>query len=105
DDWTRRHEVYRLFRRAVESAADRGFRRQPGETPLEFGAGASRSLAAPVLDDVAGAFDRARYGRHYPGDDALRGMRTRLEEWEQASPIGEERGPATVAYAGRERPD
>src|SRR5690606_7737188 len=56
-DWTRAHDVYRLFARAVRSAGERGFRRRQGETPLEFAAAGARVLEAPVFTEIGAEFD------------------------------------------------
>ena len=83
--WMRRHPIYRLFGRAVVTAEDRGVRRRPGETPLEFASSARTRLGAP-LSPIATAFDAARYGRHYPADDEVGDLDRALTEWERAHP-------------------
>ncbi|MPZ99606.1 MAG: DUF4129 domain-containing protein [Dehalococcoidia bacterium] len=89
-DWTRAHQVYRLFARIVRVSDDRGFRRQAGETPLEFAAAGARVLEAPVFTEIAAEFDRARYGRHFPDAARLEPLARALAEWEQAHPATEE---------------
>ncbi len=89
-NWMRRHRVYRLYGRTVVDAEERGFRRRPGETPLEFSAVAGRVLDAPFFDEIAAEFDRARYGRHYPDDEWTVPMERELVQWEIEHPITEE---------------
>ena len=88
-EWMQRHRIYRLYGRTVVDSHERGFRLMPGETPLEFAARSSRALAAP-FEAVGRAFDRARYGRHYPADDEVRGMETDVQRWEAETPATDE---------------
>ena len=88
-DWQDRHAVYRLFGRVVGDSGERGFPRRQGETPLEFGALAGRTLDAEAFGDIAGAFDRARYGRHYPDEDEVASLERSLAAWEQEHPATE----------------
>ena len=88
--WLDRHAVYRLFARAVNDAGDRGFRRRPGETPIEFGTVAARALDAPPFPRIAAEFDRARYGRHYPDEGQVAVLERDLREWERTHPATEE---------------
>ncbi len=90
DDWLKRHAIYRLYARAARAAEDRGFHYLIGETPLEFGSRAERAMDAPPYPPIGLAFDRARYGRHYPEDGAVRSMEAALGSWEAATPPTEE---------------
>ena len=90
ENWTDRHAVYRLFGRVVGDSDERGFPRRTGETPLEFASIAGRTLDAPAFGGIAEAFDRARYGRHYDGDDEVRELEQALNSWEQTHPATEE---------------
>jgi hypothetical protein len=90
DDWLKRHAIYRLYARAARAAEDRGFRYLPGETPMEFASRADRAMSAPPYPPIGLAFDRARYGRHYPEDGAVRSMEAALGSWEAATPPTEE---------------
>ncbi|MCH7957772.1 MAG: DNA polymerase III subunit gamma/tau [Proteobacteria bacterium] len=90
ENWTDRHAVYRLFGRVVGDSDERGFPRRTGETPLEFASIAGRTLDAPAFGGIAEAFDRARYGRHYAGDDEVRELEQALNSWEQTHPATEE---------------
>ena len=99
--WLDRHAVYRLFARAVNGAEDRGFRRRPGETPLEFAVAAERVLDASLFPGIAAEFDRARYGRHYATDEELQPLDRALGEWERAHPATDELRRAV----SREAPD
>ena len=85
-NWTDRHAVYRLFGRVVGDSDERGFPRRAGETPLEFASIAGRTLDAPEFDSIAEAFDRARYGRHYAGDDEVSALEEALNNWEETHP-------------------
>ena len=86
-NWTDRHAVYRLFGRVVGDSDERGFPRRAGETPLEFATVAGRTLdATAAFGDIADAFDRARYGRHYGGDDEMSALEGALSRWEQTHP-------------------
>lgn len=89
-NWMRRHRVYRLYGRTVVDAEERGFRRRPGETPIEFSAVAGRVLDAALFNEIATEFDRARYGRHYPDDEWTVPMEQQLVEWETEHPVTEE---------------
>lgn len=89
-NWMSRHRVYRLYGRTVVDAEERGFRRRPGETPLEFSAVAGRVLDAPLFTEIATEFDRARYGRHYPDDEWTVPMERELVQWEVEHPVTEE---------------
>ncbi len=89
-NWMRRHRVYRLYGRTVVDAEERGFRRRPGETPLEFSAVAGRVLDAPIFNEIAAEFDRARYGRHYPDDEWTVPMEQELVQWEIEHPVTED---------------
>lgn len=93
DPWLDRHAVYRLFARTVTDSEQRGFPRRPGETPMEFGAAAGRTLESAAIPAVAVAFDRARYGRRYPAEEELGPLTVALEEWEQAHPVSESAEP------------
>jgi len=86
DRWLTRHEVYRLFGRAVSVAHERGLAILPTETPEEFGRAAHRHLGADPVVDAALMFERARYGRHFaPSDDVAR-TSSALAAWDQANP-------------------
>jgi hypothetical protein len=84
-EWMARHPIYRLYGRVVNDSHARGFRALPGETPLEFSARASHAMSAP-FEPVGAAFDRARYGRHYPAEDQVREMQTAVAHWEREMP-------------------
>lgn len=88
--WLDRHAIYRLFARSVNDAEDRGFRRRPGETPLEFAAVAEPALDAAPLPAIAAEFDRVRYGRHQTTDHQLRLLDGALSEWERTHPATDE---------------
>ena len=90
DDWLRLHAIYRLFARAAKGAEERGFRYLPGETPLEFAHRADRAMDGQPFPPISLAFDRARYGRHYPEDGQVRAMEAALASWEAATPPTEE---------------
>lgn len=90
DEWLRLHAIYRLYARAARAAEDRGFRYLPGETPIEFAGRADRAMQAPPYPPIGLAFDRARYGRHFPEDGAVRSMEAALASWEAATPPTEE---------------
>ncbi len=89
DAWMARHPVYRLYGRTLASADERGFAVMAGETPIEFSERAQQALAAP-FPDVGRAFDRARYGRHFPADEDVNAMERRVAEWERATPATRE---------------
>ncbi|MSQ41545.1 MAG: DUF4129 domain-containing protein [Dehalococcoidia bacterium] len=99
--WLDRHAVYRLFARAVVDAEDRGVLRAPGDTPLQFAAMAAPALQAPMMQEIAEQFDRARYGRHYPSAEALAPLERALGEWEQAHPAPEAVGEPQLERAER----
>ena len=84
--WLHRHAIYRLYARLVGAAEERGFRRRPGETPLEFARAATGPLDAALFNEIAAQFDRARYGRHFPDDQAVGPLDRSLSEWEAAHP-------------------
>lgn len=88
--WADRHSIYRLFTRMEDQSEERSFGRRPGETPIEFGAVAGRALDASAFPPIVEAFDRARYGRHYPTDEELRPLGDALDEWERAHPATDE---------------
>jgi hypothetical protein len=83
-DWLRRHAVYRLYARLVADAGERGVERGQGDTPIEFAQRAGALLNAPVFEPIGLAFDRARYGRHYPSREAVDSLERSLRQWEQA---------------------
>lgn len=84
--WLHRHAIYRLYARIVGAAEERGFRRRPGETPLEFARAATRPLDAELFNEIASQFDRARYGRHFAEDESVRPLDRALTAWEAAHP-------------------
>ncbi|MDP6605869.1 MAG: DUF4129 domain-containing protein, partial [Dehalococcoidia bacterium] len=86
DPWLHRQPIYRVFARAVTAAGDRGFRRRPGETPLEFASAAAGPLDAQLFTEIAEEFDRARYGRHFPDADRVHPLDRSLSEWEESHP-------------------
>ena len=90
DDWIRRQPIYRLYARAARAGEERGFRYLLGETPIEFVARADRAMDAPPYPPIGLAFDRARYGRHYPEDGQVRSLEAALAAWESATPPTEE---------------
>src|SRR5690606_12925266 len=87
--WMERHPVYRLYARVLSSTSERGFRAMDGETPIEFSERASATLSAPFVD-VGRAFDRARYGRHFPSNDDVGAMEQRVAQWEREMPATRE---------------
>ncbi len=89
-DWMREQPIYRLYGRAVHEAERRGFRYLPGETPLEFADRAARLIPAPPYDEIGDAFDRARYGRHFPSTEEVRALEGDLQRWEGETPPTEE---------------
>jgi hypothetical protein len=86
EPWLHRHPIYRLYARVVTAAGDRGFRRRPGETPLEFAKAAAGPLDARLFGEIADEFDRARYGRHFPDADRVDPLDRSLSEWEETHP-------------------
>jgi len=90
DEWLRLHAIYRLFARTANGAEERGFRYLPGETPLEFARRADRAMGAAPFPPIALAFDRARYGRHFPEDGQVQSLQAALASWEAATPPSEE---------------
>lgn len=90
DDWLRLQPIYRLYARAAMAAEDRGYRYLGGETPIEFVTRAERVLEAPPYPPIGLAFDRARYGRHFPEDGQVRSLDAALSAWEAATPPTEE---------------
>lgn len=90
DGWFARHAAYRLFGRALRSAHERGLAMLPAETPAEFGAAAVSHLSAQPVADAARLFERARYGRHFPTEEELRGVGAALDRWEREHPATEE---------------
>lgn len=130
-DWLRAHPIYRLYARLVSVGQVRGVPRWPGATAIEYATIAAArlrdapslasavSVPAPVppFTPIAEAFDRARYGRHYPSDADVDRLAAALAAWEQAYPPGtitpppddradSMRGPRDprVPLAPRERP-
>ena len=89
-DWLSANRAYRLFGRMQLDSHARGLDRAAAQTAIEFGAEASRRLDAPPFPDIASTFDRLRYGRHEPPDEALARLEGRLSEWELAHPLSEE---------------
>jgi hypothetical protein len=87
--WMAQHPVYRLYGRALADADARGFHALNGETPIEFADRASRTLSAP-FSDIGRAFDRARYGRHFPRLEEVREMEERVAHWELEVPATHE---------------
>lgn len=88
-EWVQAQPIYQLFARTVRDADDRGLRRLPGETPAEFGEVAARILEGPALAMVGSAFDRARYGRHFPARAEVAALEQDVAAWEQAQPATE----------------
>jgi hypothetical protein len=70
----------------VLESEGRGFERRLSETPLEYAAASARELEVPLFREIADAFDKARYGRHYPTDSQVDQWRQALREWELAHP-------------------
>ena len=93
-EWLRRHPIYALFGRVVGTANERGLQRRPGETPVEFARHAYARFEAPPFEPIALAFDRARYGRHFPEAEAVSVLEHEFTEWERTHPVVAER--ATV---------
>ena len=88
-DWLRGRPIYRLYGRAVAEGERRGFHYLPGETPLEFSQRAARLMTAPY-EPIGDAFDRARYGRHFPSTEEVSTLEADLARWETATPPTEE---------------
>jgi hypothetical protein len=84
--WLHRHAIYRVYGRIVAAADQRGFRRRPGETPLEFAQAATGPLDAELFNEIASEFDRGRYGGHFESDESVNPLDRELSEWEQAHP-------------------
>jgi hypothetical protein len=87
-DWLRRHAVYRLYARLVSDAHERGIERGQGDTPIEFAEHAGGRLDAPPFGGIGLAFDRARYGRHYPSKESVDSLERALREWERHHQAG-----------------
>lgn len=90
DAWMDRHPAYALYGRAVDGATERGLPPMPAETPLEFARAARTHLDAEPVVPIASMFERARFGRHYPPDEAMRQAADDLRDWERAVPATEE---------------
>jgi hypothetical protein len=88
--WTRGQPIYRLYVRTLQAAEDRGLHRLPGETPVEFSQVSARLLDGPDLATVGAAFDRARYGRHFPEQGETAQMAQAVAAWELRQPATEE---------------
>ncbi|MDA1001898.1 MAG: DUF4129 domain-containing protein [Chloroflexi bacterium] len=88
--WMRQQPIYQLFGRAVHDAEVRGLRIRPAETPIEFADVGGRMLEAAAFGPIADAFDRARYGRHFPDAEALAPLERALETWAASHPPSEE---------------
>lgn len=88
--WMRQQAIYRLFGRTVQDADVRGLRIRPAETPLEFANVGGRMLDAAAFRPIAEAFDRARYGRHFPEPSAIAPLERALDEWSASHPPSEE---------------
>lgn len=84
--WMRQQAIYRLFGRVVHDSELRGLRIRPSETPREFAVVGGRMLDAEVFAPIADAFDRARYGRHFPDADAVAPMERALDAWATSHP-------------------
>lgn len=93
-EWLRLHPIYALFSRVVGAANERGLPRRPGETPVEFARHAYARFDQPPFEPIALAFDRARYGRHFPEAEVVTGLEQQLGEWERAHPVIAERATA-----------
>lgn len=90
DRWMNANPVYRLFGRALAVSSDRGLTMLPSETPDEFARSAIVHLGSPPVADVARMFERARFGRHEPADEALRNAARALDQWDESNPPTEE---------------
>ena len=84
--WFGLQPIYAVYGRSVLESEDRGFERRLSETPLEYAAASARELEAPLFEEIADAFDAARYGRHFPTDAQVDQWRQALREWESAHP-------------------
>jgi hypothetical protein len=84
--WFGLHPIYAAYGRSVLESEDRGFERRLSETPLEYADASARVLEAPLFREIAGAFDAARYGRHYPSEAQVDQWSQALREWESAHP-------------------
>jgi hypothetical protein len=102
--WLSRHAIYQLYARIVGAAEERGFRRRPGETPLEFARAATTPLDAELFNEIASEFDRARYGRHFAEDENVRPLDRALSEWELAHPATLELRQAVARELSEDEP-
>ncbi|MBT5772988.1 MAG: DUF4129 domain-containing protein [Dehalococcoidia bacterium] len=84
--WFGLQPIYAVYGRSVLESEDRGFERRLSETPLEYAAASARELEAPLFQEIADAFDAARYGRHYPSEAQVEQWRQALRAWESAHP-------------------
>ena len=87
--WLALNRAYRLFGRMLVASRLRGVERRPGQTVLEFGVVAGRSLNAPLFASIADAFDGLRYGRHEPPPGRLDDLEREFAAWELANPLPE----------------
>ena len=87
--WLALNRAYRLFGRMLVASRLRGVERRPGQTALEFGVVAGRSLNAPLFARIADAFDGLRYGRHEPPPGRLDDLERQFAAWELANPLPE----------------
>ncbi|MCK9486120.1 MAG: DUF4129 domain-containing protein [Dehalococcoidia bacterium] len=90
DAWMDRHPAYALYGRTVHEATERGLPPMPAETPTEFARAARRHLDAESFVPIAEMFERARFGRHFPPDDAMRQAARDLQAWEREHPATDE---------------
>ncbi len=86
--WLRQQPVYRLYARLVGDARQRGLERALGDTPIEFARDVGGRLHAPPFGPIGEAFDRARYGRHFPEASDLDTLEAALSAWERDHPAG-----------------
>ena len=84
--WLSRSPIYALYGRVVTDFEDRGFERHLSETPLEYAAASAEPLSADFVREIADAFDRARYGRHFPEEAKVADWQRQLRAWESEHP-------------------
>ena len=88
--WLRLRPIYGVYGRTVVDAQDRGFERRHSDTPLEYSASSATVLEAPVFNEIAAAFDAARYGGHDADPEQVRRWAADVDAWEVEHPPTEE---------------
>ncbi len=100
--WLALNRAYRLFGRMLVASRLRGVERRPGQTALEFGVVAGRTLDTPLFARIADAFDGLRYGRHEPLPGRLDDLERQFAAWELANPLPEDAEDAEDSEDGEE---